>query len=79
IFARFRREVVDLYPQIAGRRLIHEAIRRMINAQVIDLVGETTGRIEAVAPRSIDDVRAAPALVAYSETMRAEQLKLKQF
>lgn len=79
IFARFRREVVDLYPQIAGRRLIHEAIRRMINAQVIDLVGETTGRIEAVAPRSIDDVRAGPVLVAYSETMRAEQLKLKQF
>ena len=79
IFARFRCEVVDLYPQIAGRRLIHEAIRRMINAQVIDLVGETTGRIEAVAPRSIDDVRAAPVLVAYSETMRAEQLKLKQF
>ena len=79
IFARFRREVVDLYPQIAGRRLIHEAIRRMINAQVIDLVGETTGRIEAVAPRSIDDVRASPVLVAYSETMRAEQLKLKQF
>lgn len=79
IFARFRREVVDLYPQIAGRRLIHEAIRRMINAQVIDLVGETTGRIKAVAPRSIDDVRASPVLVAYSETMRAEQLKLKQF
>ena len=79
IFARFRREVVDLYPQIAGRRLIHEAIRRMINAQVIDLVGETAGRIEAVAPRSIDDVRAGPVLVAYSETMRAEQLKLKQF
>lgn len=79
IFARFRREVVDLYPQIAGRRLIHEAIRRMINAQVIDLVGETTGRIKAVAPRSIDDVRAGPVLVAYSETMRAEQLKLKQF
>ena len=79
IFARFRREVVELYPQIAGRRLIHEAIRRMINAQVIDLVGETTGRIVAVAPLSIDDVRAGPVLVAYSEAMRAEQLTLKQF
>ena len=30
IFARFRREVVDLYPQIAGRRLIHEAIRQAV-------------------------------------------------
>ncbi len=79
IFARFRREVVALYPHISGRRLIHETIRRMINAQVVDLVAETAGRIAAAAPESIDDVRAAPVLVAYSEAMRAEQLELKQF
>ncbi len=79
IFARFRREVEALYPQITGRRLIHEAIRRMINAQVVDLVDETRARIAAAAPRSLDDVRAAPVLVAYSDVMRAEQLELKHF
>lgn len=79
IFARFRGEVLALFPQIAGRRLIHETIRRMINAQVIDLVNETCSRLDAAAPRSVDDVRAAPVLVAYSEAMRAEQLELKRF
>jgi dGTPase len=79
IFSRFRREVEARYPQIAGRRLIHETIRRMINAQVVDLVGESNRRIEVVAPRSVDEVRAAPVLVAYSEGMRAEQLELKRF
>ncbi|WP_018412197.1 deoxyguanosinetriphosphate triphosphohydrolase [Methyloversatilis thermotolerans] len=79
IFARHRAEVVRLYPQIAGRRLIHETIRRMINAQIIDLVSESARRIAAAAPRTIDEVRAAPVLVAYSDGMKAEQLKLKQF
>jgi dGTPase len=74
IFARHRAEVVRLYPQIAGRRLIHETIRRMINAQIIDLVSESTRRIAAAAPRTIDEVRAAPVLVAYSDGMKSEQL-----
>ena len=79
IFYRFRCEVAARYPQITGRRLIHETIRRMINAQVIDLVTESSRRLEAAAPRTVDDVRAAPVLVAYSEDMRAEQLELKRF
>jgi dGTPase len=79
VFARFRREVEALFPQISGRRLIHETTRRMINAQVIDLVTETRRRIADAAPRSIADVRAGPVLVAYSDAMRAEQLALKRF
>lgn len=79
VFARFRREVLERYPQITGRRLIHETIRRMINAQVVDLVAEARSRIEAAAPNSIEAVRGGPELVAYSDAMRAEQRTLKQF
>jgi len=79
VFARYRAQVQALYPQIAGRRLIHETIRRMINAQVVDLVAETRRRIGDAAPRSIEDVRAGPVLVAYSEAMREEQRALKHF
>ena len=79
VFARYRREVLERYPQITGRRLIHETIRRMINAQVVDLVAETRSRIAAAAPKSIEDVRGGPELVAYSDAMRAEQRALKQF
>jgi dGTPase len=79
VFLRFRREVHAAFPQIAGRRLIHETIRRMINAQVVDLVAETRSRIADAAPKSIADVRAGPVLVAYSDAMKAEQRALKQF
>ncbi len=79
VFSRFRREVHAAYPQIAGRRLIHETIRRMINAQVVDLVAETRDRIADAAPESVADVRNGPVLVAYSDAMKAEQRALKQF
>lgn len=79
VFSRFRREVHAAYPQIAGRRLIHETIRRMINAQVVDLVAETRSRIADAAPKSIADVRAGQVLVAYSDAMKVEQRALKQF
>jgi dGTPase len=79
LFARHARSVRETYPGLAERRLIHETVRRMINALIVDLVQETTRRIEAAAPRSIDDVRAAPPLVAFSDPMRRECDLLKRF
>ncbi len=79
-YARHRDDVLRHYPDIRGRRLIHETIRRMINVQVLDLVGETSRRIAVVAPASVDDVRAAAGpLVGFGEAMGAELLPLKQF
>ncbi len=79
LFARHAGEVRREFHDIADRRMIHETTRRMINALIVDLIGETRRRIAAVAPRSIDDVRAAPALVAFSDTMRADADALKRF
>lgn len=64
----------------SGRRVIHETIRRMINHIVKDLAETSRGRIEAAAPRSIEDVRAArEPMIAMSEAVAAEHLELKQF
>lgn len=79
LFARHARSVRATYPGLPERRLIHETVRRMINALIVDLVQETTRRIEAAAPRSIDDVRAAPPLVGFSDSMRRECDQLKRF
>lgn len=79
VFERFRREVLVQYPAIQGRRLVHETIRRLINAQVGDLLGETRARIADCAPTTIEAVRAAPPLVAYSEAMCSAQRELKGF
>lgn len=78
-FARPAAEVRRVFPGIAGRRLIHETVRRMIHAQVSDLIMETRRRIAAAAPASLDDVRAAGPLVGFSPGMRSEQQVLKEF
>jgi dGTPase len=79
LFERHLAAVRLAYPQIAGRRMIHETIRRMIDAQVTDLLGETAGRITAEAVASIEDVRQAPQLVGFSAPMREENRALKVF
>src|ERR1700742_1118479 len=72
----FRRQydiVVNKYPGLGERRLVHEVIRRMINYIVTDLIQTTQANIEAARPRSMDDVRQQPkSLAALSETGREE-------
>jgi dGTPase len=79
LFARHAAGVRRMYPGIAERRMIHETVRQMISFLIGDLVAETARRIAAAAPRSIDDVRAAPSLVAFSMPVRAEADELKAF
>ncbi len=79
VFARHLDEVKSRYPQLAGRRVIHETVRRMINTLITDLVAQSTRNIEACAPKDISAVRAAPALIGFSDSIRAEQRELKHF
>jgi dGTPase len=79
LFARHADAVRREFPDIAERRMIHETVRRMINTLVVDLTRESAARIAAAAPSSIDDVRAAPALIAFSPALRAEADALKRF
>ena len=79
----FRRQydvVVNKYPNLGERRLVHEIIRRMINYILTDLITTTQSNIDAAQPRSIDDVRQQPnPLVALSETAREEHNELMMF
>jgi dGTPase len=67
------------YPQIEGRRLIHETVRRIINTLIVDLIDTTRRNLAEHAPASLDDVRAASPLVAHSETVAAQATQLKRF
>jgi dGTPase len=78
-FARHRQEVEAAYPGLAGRRALYETIRLMITSMTADLVKTSAQLIADAAPSSIDDVRAAPPLIRFSETMRAETTELKRF
>ena len=78
-FARHAHALRAKYPGLSGRRFIHETIRRMINALALDLIETTTRNIQSAAIQTLHDVHLAPPLLAFSDTMRAEQLQLKQF
>jgi dGTPase len=79
LFARHAREVRAQFPEIGERRMVNETVRRMINALIVDLATETARRIEAVRPASIDDVRQAGPLAAFSAGVRKEADALKSF
>ena len=79
IFARHAAVADAEFPHISGRRRVHEIIRRMIDAQVTDLLAESARRIAVTAPRTLEDVRTAPSLIAFTDTMQAEHRALKSF
>ena len=79
LFARHAAEADAEFPGLSGRRRVHETIRRMIGALVTDLLAESARRIAAAAPRTLEEVRAAPALIAFTESMQAENRALKAF
>ena len=74
------REVAERYPGLEEPRLIHEAVRRLIDRMVDDLLAETKRRIAEAAPESAADLRALGApVVAFSEPMRENDRALKDF
>jgi len=79
IYARHRYEVDATYPNLVGRRAISETIRRMINTLILDLIKNSTLIIASHAPKSVDDVRHMPSMIAFSETIKSEAKELKHF
>jgi dGTPase len=73
-------EVARLYPGIDEARLIHEAIRRLIDRMVRDLVAETGRRLRDSGAAEVDDVRRlGHPVAAFSDEMRNHDRALKRF
>jgi dGTPase len=73
-------EVMTAYPGIEQGRLVHEAIRRVIDAMVNDLLAETRRRLAETAPKDAAALRRLGApVVAFSAEMRAHDRALKAF
>ena len=79
LYARYRHEAESQFPGISGRRAINETVRRMINALVDDLIQHSRANIRHAEIKTIDDVRNAPPLIAFSENMKKEAQELKRF
>jgi dGTPase len=83
LFDDFRRQTLAAFPQLLdkeqGRRLLYESIRRMLSAQVYDVISATQGALQTAAPSSADAVRLLPALIQFSAAMREQSQVLKRF
>jgi dGTPase len=79
LFARHRDEALAAHPQLEGRRLLYEAIRRMLSAQVYDVIDATRLALAAAQPADADAARVAGPLVRFGDAMRAQSSQLKHF
>ncbi len=67
------------HPGLHGRRLLYESIRRMLSAQVYDVIDATAEAVARVGPASVDEVRESEPLVRFSAAMRERSGALKSF
>ena len=72
-------KVRQAYPELPERRLVHETVRRMINTLVTDLIRQSEANIREHSPATLEEVRDAPVLIAYSPEMNERQRALKTF
>lgn len=84
LFAHFHAQALMEYPQLAlpeaDRRLLYETIRRMLSAQVYDVIETTRQRIEQAGVQSANEVRACgQRLVSFSPDMQVQSQALKHF
>ena len=79
---RHRDAALAEFPQLAGqpgRRLLFDTIRRMLSAQVHDVIDATAAALAAAAPASADAARQGPRLLQVSTAMHAESTALKRY
>jgi dGTPase len=83
LFERYRLEALAEHAGLAepqrARRLLYETIRRMLSAQVYDVIAATQQTIRTASPASADEARRAGPLLRFSPGMHVQSTALKQF
>ena len=79
LFERHHRDVVRAFPTLAGKRLLYETIRRMLSAQVYDVIDSSAALIDSHTPADADAARRMPPLIHFSPSAQAEAAQTKSF
>ncbi len=83
LFSRFLNIAVAEFPELARpqnqRRWIYDVIRRMLSAQVYDVIETSSAAIVVATPQCVDDVRRTAPLIRFSDSMRHDSSVLKRF
>ncbi|MEJ6006396.1 deoxyguanosinetriphosphate triphosphohydrolase [Paucibacter sp. AS339] len=67
------------YPAMQSKRLLAETIRRMLSAQVYDIIDATQQALNATGVADVEEARKAGPLVCFSPAMRTASTELKRF
>ena len=83
LFEGFRQQTLADHPHLEcetqARRLLYEAIRRMLSAQVYDVIAATQAALATVQPKDVAAVRQSLPLVQFGTEMRQQSKSLKAF
>ncbi len=80
LFRDFYDSARSQHPMAAPRLAIYDALRRLLDAMVTDLICETGRRVREMEATALEDIRNAPVrLAAFSAEMEAARAHAKQF
>ena len=79
LFDDHRRATLREHPELAGRRLLYESIRRMLSAQVYDVIDASSAALARAQPGSADAARRCVPLIGFGGAMRDASQQLKRF
>jgi dGTPase len=81
LFVQFRDASLAAHPRLEAqpRRLLADTLRRMLSAQVQDVIAASQAQLERHAPQNADAVRGLPPLLCFSDAMREGGAQLKRF
>ncbi len=79
LFSQYHRETLQNHPALRDRRLLFEIIRRMLSAQVYNVIDATRLALQKAAPSDVQAVRQLPPLICFSREMALQSASLKRF
>jgi dGTPase len=80
VFERLYAEANQAYPNVREKLKFNEALKRLLDMLVTDLITSTAARVTDAGVMSVDDVRAYPArLAGFSPVVDARRRRLKEF
>jgi len=80
VFGRFYREVELIYPTALEKLKFNEALKRVLNRLVDDLITNTRARLNQAGIQTVEDVRShLDRFAAFSPTVDAERKQSKDF
>ena len=80
LFRSFHDAAIQSFPNAPARLAVYEALRRVLNAWVTDLIEEVRKRVNELGATTLEKIRRAPQrLAALSAQMESERIAVKEF